>query len=198
MARLAIFVDGAYYNALAEKHYNIRFEFPKFTDEIKNIVAAKTPEAIELLRTFHYDCLPYQSRTPTPQERTRYGRKLGFFNYLKRLPRVELREGYVVFRGNNTRGEPIFEQKKVDLLLGLDFAIQSSKGLITHLALVAGDGDLCPGVEFAKAQSVCVWLFHGPKVSPTTGERTYSEALWVSCDERYQIDQAFVDKTKRI
>ena len=198
MARLAIFIDGGYYNALSEKHYKIRFEFPKFTEEIKNTVAAKTPEAIELLRTFLYDCLPYQGKNPTPTERERYGKKLGWFNYLKTLPRVELREGYVVFGGIDTRGEPIFQQKKVDLLLGLDFAIQSSKGLITHLALVAGDGDLCPGVEFAKAQSVCVWLFHGPKVSPTTRECTYSEPLWECCDERYEIGQAFIKKTKRI
>jgi uncharacterized LabA/DUF88 family protein len=199
LARLAIFIDGGYYNALAEEHYKIRFEFSKFTEEIKNIVATKTPEAVELLRTYLYDCLPYQSKIPTPAESSKYGDKLGWFNYLKKLPRVEVRQGYLAFKGiDAAKKKPIFVQKMVDLLLGLDFAVQSSSGLITHLALVAGDGDLCPGVEFAKAQSVCVWLFHGPKVSLTTKECTYSERLWERCDERHEIDQAFVKKTKRI
>lgn len=92
----------------------------------------------------------------------------------------------------------MFQQKKVDLLLGLDFAEQSMKGLITHVVLVAGDSDYCPAVEFAKGQSVCVWLFHGPKGSPATGKCTYSEDLWRFCDERYEIDQAFIERVKRI
>jgi uncharacterized LabA/DUF88 family protein len=197
MARLAIFLDGGYYNKLAEKHYGVRFEFPKFISEITGIVGSKTPESLELLRTFYYDCLPYQGKKPTPVESKLYGGKLGYFNYLKRLPRVEVRQGYLAFRGLDAKGQPIFQQKKVDLLLGLDFAEQSTKGLITHLALIAGDSDLCPAVEFAKAQSVCVWLFHGPRISPANGECTFAEPLWSCCDERYEIDQAFVDKTKR-
>lgn len=197
MARLAIFIDGGYYNALAEKHYSVRLEFPKVVEEIRSLVAAKTPESVDILRTLYYDCLPYQSEAATRSERQRYGAKLGFFNYLDMLPRVAVRQGWLAYRGKNTRGEKIFQQKQVDLLLGLDFAEQSMKGHITHVALVAGDRDYCPAVDFAKAQSVCVWLFHGPKVSPATGECTYAVALWKCCDERHEIDQQFIDKTKR-
>jgi hypothetical protein len=82
-------------------------------------------------------------------------------------------------------------------LLGLDFAEQSGKGKITHLALMAGDSDYCPAVEFAKKESVCVWLFHGPVVSPATKESTYALDLWKLCDERVEIDQAFINKVKR-
>ena len=197
MARLAIFIDGGYYSALAEKHYKTRLGFPKLTEEVKAIVAAKTPEALDVLRTFYYDCLPYQSSTPTSLERQRYGNKLGFFNYLDTLARVQVRRGWLAYRGQNKQGKPIFQQKQVDLLLGLDFAEQSMNGHLTHLALVAGDGDYCPAVEFAKAQSVCVWLFHGPKVSPTTGDSTYAESLWTCCDERCEINQQFINKVKR-
>lgn len=197
MARLAIFIDGGYYNALAGKHYSVRLDFPKFVEEIKDIVAAKTPEPVDILRTFFYDCPPYQSSNPTSSESQRYADKIGFFNYLETLPRVQVRRGRLAYRGKNTRGEKIFQQKRVDLLLGLDFAEQSMKGHITHVALVAGDGDYCPAVEFAKAQSVCVWLFNGPKVSPATGECTYAGDLWICCDERHEINQQFIDKTKR-
>ena len=197
MARLAIFVDGGYYNALAVKHYNTRLDFPKFINEITSIVATKTPETLEVLRTFLYDCFPYQSKTPTANERRLYANKLGFFNYLETLPRVQVRKGVLAYRGNNAAGEPIFIQKKIDLLLGLDFAEQSTKGHITHLALIAGDSDYCPAVEFAKKESVCVWLFHGPTVSQITKESTYAEELWKCCDERYEIDLAFINRVKR-
>ena len=197
MARLAIFVDGGYYNALAVKHYNTRLDFPKFIGEITSIIAAKTPETLEVLRTFFYDCFPYQSNTPTANERRLYANKLGFFNYLETLPRVQLRKGVLAYRGTNAAEKPIFIQKKVDLVLGLDFAEQSAKGHITHLALIAGDSDYCSAVEFAKRESVSVWLFHGPTLSPVTKDCTYALELWKCADERYEIDQAFINKVKR-
>lgn len=198
MARLAIFVDGGYYNALAERHYKTRIEFPKFIEEIRSRIADKTPESVDILRTYYYDCLPYQTRTPSATERQRYGKKLGFFNYLETLSRVQVRQGILAYRGRNRQGNPIFQQKRTDLLLGLDFAEQSTKRQISHVGLVAGDSDFCPAVEFAKRESICVWLFHGPKVSPETAECTYAEALWQCADERCEIDQAFIDKVKRI
>ena len=198
MARLAIFVDGGYYNALAEKHYNVRIEFPKLVDEIRSTISAQVSDGIDILRTYYYDCPPYQSKNPTATEKTRYGAKIGFFNYLERLPKVQVQKGRLAYRGKTRNGVPIFQQKRVDLLLGLDFAEQSTKGQISYIALLAGDSDFCPAVEFAKKESVCVWLFHGPKVSPGNGERTYSEDLWQCADERCEIDQAFIDKIKRL
>lgn len=44
---------------------------------------------------------------------------------------------------------------------------------------------------------MCVWLFHGPTVSPATKECTYAQELWSVSDERHEIDQAFIDKVKR-
>lgn len=197
MSRLAIFIDGGYFNALAEKHYRVRIEFSRFVEEIRNVVVSKTPDSIDILRTFYYDCPPYQSQNPTAIERQRYGQKIGFFNYLDNLPRVQVRQGRLAYRGRNKQGTKIFQQKRVDLLLGLDFAEQSTKGQITHVALVAGDSDYCPAVEFAKREGICVWLFHGPRISPANGESTYSMDLWQCSDERCEIDQAFIDKVKR-
>jgi uncharacterized LabA/DUF88 family protein len=79
----------------------------------------------------------------------------------------------------------------------LDFAEQSTKHQITHVALVAGDSDFGPAIEFAKREGVCTWLFHGPQVSPSSGECTYAQDLWQCADERHEIDQAFIDKVKR-
>lgn len=197
MSILAIFIDGGYYCALAEKHYHVRLDFPKFVDEIKGIVASRTPNTVDILRTFYYDCAPYQSQNPTTQERRQYGKKIGFFNYLDNLPRVEVRQGRLAYRGKNDEGRKIFQQKRVDLLLGLDFAEQSTKHQVNHVALVAGDSDFCPAIEFAKREGVCTWLFHGPKVSPANGDCTFARDLWQHADERYEIDQTFIDRVKK-
>lgn len=197
MARLAIFVDGGYYGALAEKHYHVRLEFPKLIEEVRNIVAASVREGIDILRTFYYDCPPYQSNNPTAAEKARYGAKISFFNYLETLSRVQVQRGRLAYRGKNSRGAPIYQQKRIDLLLGLDFAELSAKGQVAYIALIAGDSDFVPAIEHAKKEGVCVWLFHGPKVSPDNGERTYSEELWQCADERCEIDQAFIDKIKQ-
>lgn len=199
MARLAIFIDGGYYNALADDHFRTRFEFPKVIEQIKTKVIEKTPDTVDILRTFYYDCLPYQSQSPTESERIRYGKKLGFFNYLETLPRVQVRQGRLAIRGKNSNGIPIFQQKRTDLLLGLDFAELSTKRQVSHIALFAGDSDFCPAVDFAKKEGVCVWLFHGPRFSKSMskGECTFAEDLWKCCDERCEIDQKFVDLIKR-
>lgn len=128
-------------------------------------MATKTPEAVDLLRTYFYDCLPYQSSTPTEEEARRFGNKRRFLEFLSRLPRFAVREGRLKFRGYDTNGEPIFQQKRVDLMLGLDFALLSSKKQITHAAIIAGDSDLLPALEAAKSEGLSIWLFHGPRFS---------------------------------
>ena len=149
MARLAIFVDGGYVDALAEDEFSIWVDPGKFGEEIRQIVAAKTPESVDLLRTFYYHCLPYQSNPPTEEEKYRFGQKRRFFDALRYLSRFAVREGRLVLKGHNADGEPIFQQKRVDLLLGLDFALLSGKRQITHAAVVSGDSDLLPAFHIA-------------------------------------------------
>lgn len=190
LSRLATFVDGGYFNALAERHFHCRIDFAKFVAEIQVAIAARTPDPVDVLRTFFYDCPPYQNQNSTPAEKQRYAQKISFFNHLETLPRVQVRQGLLAYRGRDAQGAPIFTQKRVDLLLGLDLAEQSTKRQITHLALVTGDSDLCPAVEFAKREGVCVWLFHGPR-------NTFARDLWRCCDERFEIDQPFIDRVRR-
>ncbi len=58
-----------------------------------------------------------------------------------------MREGCLVYRGLDARGQPIYQQKRVDLFLGLDFALLAPKHQITHAAIVSGDSDLVPDFE---------------------------------------------------
>lgn len=197
MARLAIFVDGGYVDALAEDEFSIWVDLRKLSEEINRIVAATTPETVDLLRTFYYHCLPYQSNPPTEDEKRRFGQKRRFFDALRHLPRFAMREGRLAFRGYNANGEPIFQQKRIDLLLGLDFALLAGKRQITHAAVVGGDSDLLPAVHVAKEEGILVWLFHGPRNSKKDGSATFANELWLEADERFEIDQAFMNRIAR-
>ncbi len=95
-----------------------------------------------------------------------------------------------MFRGLNNNGRPIFQQKRVDLLLGLDFALLSGKNRITHAALVNGDSDLIPAVEVAQQEGISTWLFHGPYQS---GNSAYANELWMAADKRVEMDRNFLD-----
>ena len=197
MSRLAIFVDGGYLDALAEDEFSIWVDLRKLSEEVKQIVATKTPDTVDLLRTFYYHCLPYQSNPPTEEEKRRFGQKRRFFDALRYLPRFAMREGRLAFKGYNTDGIPIFQQKRIDLLLGLDFALLSGKRQITHAAVVSGDSDLLPAFRVAKEEGVLVWLFHGPRVSKKDGSSTFANELWQEADERYEIDLDFMKRIER-
>jgi len=194
MARLAIFVDGGYLDALSEDEFVIRVDLGKLGEEIRQIIATKTQDSIELLRTFYYHCLPYQSNPPTQEEAIRFGKKRKFFNALSYLPRFTIREGRLMFRGKDINGQPIFQQKRVDLLLGLDFALLSGKRQIAHAAVLSGDSDLIPAFRVAKEEGVLVWLFHGPRISKKDGYSTFANELWQEADERYEINLNFMQR----
>ena len=197
MARLAIFVDGGYITKLGAHEFSVWTDLGRLSEEIRLAVAAKAPEPVDLLRTYYYDCLPYQGNPPTADEAQRMGQRRTFFDALRRLPRYTVREGRLMFRGLDARGEPIFQQKRVDLLLGLDFALLSGKRQVTHAAVVSGDSDLIPAFEVAREEGILVWLIHGPKVSKVDGKSTYAQELWDAADERLLLTQDLMNRVAR-
>lgn len=196
---LAIFIDAGYLDNISRDEYHVRVDIGKLGEEIRTVVSNKSRDNVDILRMFYYDCLPYQSRIPTTEEAERFSKKRSFFYSIGRLPRVKVREGRLKFRGiDKISGEPIFQQKKIDLQLGLDFALLSGKRSIAHAAIVAGDSDLLPALETAKEEGILVWLFHGPAKSCKDGCSTYASELWNEADERHEMDVTFFNAIKRI
>ena len=198
MARLAIFIDGGYLAKLAQQEFGVWVDFEKLSEEVRAAIAAKTLEPLDLLRTYFYDALPYQSSPPTPDEAMRFSQRRGFFAKLRQLPKYNVREGRLMYRGNDNRGQPIFQQKRVDLLLGLDFALLAGKHQITHAAVISGDSDLLPAFDVAQQEGIVVWLIHGPRAPRHGGPSTHAEELWEAADERFLLDDAFMAKVARL
>ncbi|MCE2458676.1 MAG: NYN domain-containing protein [Dehalococcoidia bacterium] len=190
---MAIYIDGGYFEQIS-RQLGVRVHFAKFVDEILNIVTDRTSGTLDLLRTYYYDSLPYQGDPATQEESERFARKRSFFQVLRRIERFQVREGRLALRGYDQSGRPMFQQKRVDLMLGLDFALLSSKRQITHAVLIAGDSDFIPAVEVAKQEGIAVWLFHGPG---RTSERrsTHAEELWVAADVRFELTREFLSRS---
>lgn len=169
--RIAIFIDGAYFDATNRSECGgLRIDYAK--------LAKKIAGNIEILRTYYYNCLPYQRSTPTPDEAQRFSQAQKFHTALKSLPRFEVREGMLVYRGNDDKGRPIYVQKGVDIQFGVDLVQLSAKQQISHAALIAGDSDFIPAIQVAKNEGVLIHLYHG-----STPHRKLIEVA----DERTQI-----------
>ena len=95
-----------------------------------------------------------------------------------------------MYRGQSATGHPIFQQKRVDLMIGLDVALLAAKHQIAHAAVISGDSDLLPAVAVAQQEGVSVWLVHGPP-------STYANELWSAVDERILIDDRCVGDVAR-
>lgn len=167
-------------NVLRQEFSGIRIDYQKLS-------AALTGEA-DLLRTYYYHSLPYQGSPPTEEERARYAIRRNFFTALDRLPRYTVRLGRLSPLGTDPEGRPRFEQKQVDILLGIDLVLLAAKHLIQEAILVTGDSDFIPAVAVAKAEGVLVRLYHG--VNP-------HNSLWQEADERVQFTPALINALQR-
>ena len=178
MGRIAVFLDGGYVD------YVMRDEFAFAKIDYKKL-ADKMSAGHDLLRTYYYHCLPYQPPNPTPDERRRFSQAQSFFSRLDALSHFAVRQGKLACRGTDaSTGKLILEQKRVDLLFGIDLTLLAVKHQITDAALFTGDSDLLPAVEVARAEGVVVHLFHGQKPHMD---------LRAAADERTLITQDFVN-----
>jgi uncharacterized LabA/DUF88 family protein len=90
----------------------------------------------------------------------------------------------LVCRGiDGTTGERIFQQKRIDCMIGVDMALLAGKGKITNAAILTGDSDLMPAVESVKREGVLTTLWHGG----ISAENRPSAELYALVDERRQL-----------
>lgn len=182
MDRIAIFIDGAHLSKLLSIYFGkIKIDYAKLANWIA--------DGSDILRVYYYDCLPYQSNPPTPAEQTLYSSKRAFHYNLNRLDNFEVKEGKLAHRGNNQNGDPIFEQKMVDIMLAVDLVNLSLKRAISHAAIITGDSDFIPAIRVAKGEGISIQLIHGPA-------KSFHDKLWDEVDERRKITQAILKQCK--
>ena len=177
----AVFIDGGYLDKVLKfDHGSPEIDYAAF--------ARRLTEPHDVLRTYYYHCLPYQSPQPTDAERRRYQAKHRFMTALGFLSRFEVRLGRLAKRGHDDDGKPVFVQKRVDTMIGVDMALLAGKGKIDKAVVLSGDSDMVPAVEAAKREGVLVALWHGKY----SGQDRPSRELWQICDDRHEITSELI------
>jgi len=186
MSRVAVFIDGGYLDhELDNKRQGNRIDYNALVKNIVDLSGANK----EIVRVYYYHCLPYQDNPPTKAQSEVFGKAQGFFRALQRTSRFEVRMGRLALRGAKADGTPIFEQKRVDLMLGLDLMAFAAKHIVDEVFLVAGDSDFVPAVNAVKKEGIVVFLVHG--------DRPHDDLL-DEVDERIVITQELVSGCFRL
>lgn len=177
MNRAVVFIDNGYLSKVIRNNFNdSKIDYEIFSDNICN--------PCERLRTYVYDCNPFQSSHPTSDERRRQSQMDKFVHALKRKHRFQVRMGTVQKIQVGTRHT--FKQKMADVLLSVDMVRLSWSKQMQDAVLVAGDHDFVPAVKAAKDAGVVVKLYYAKPIH---------DELLESCDESIEINQDLVDKS---
>jgi len=175
MDKAAVFVDGGYFSRILKDEYGeAAIDF--------HVLSEKLCQGCDRLRTYYYNCMPYQSNPPTQDERTRYAAMDRFLYSLKKIPRFEVRLGKLSY----VHGE--FVQKRVDVLLSVDLVRMSWGRQIQRAVLLSGDSDLVPAVQAAKDAGVLTQVYYS--------KRSVHDELLQACDDRFEITRDLIESVK--
>lgn len=121
-----------------------------------------------LLRVFYYDAPPFVGtrQLPVSGAQHRFTSTDHLLEDIEKLERFACRRGSLGFRGWKPRNipiqaqdaapltdadfKPIFEQKGVDMRVGLDIATFAEKRSVDRIVLVSGDQDMIPAMKHAR------------------------------------------------
>jgi uncharacterized LabA/DUF88 family protein len=171
--KVIILIDGGHLrkNAIhAKKTYNPQF--------IANVAAKCVSKDEEIIRVLYYDCAPYSGTVKLPISGTPFT-FTGSDQWLDELARKDLfavRRGVLKFRGYKPKQTPVhpagsptdadfdpdFEQKGVDMRIGLDIAAYSAIRCIDRIVLVTNDTDCVPAMKYGRKAGLQVVIVELP------------------------------------
>jgi uncharacterized LabA/DUF88 family protein len=170
--KIAILIDGGHLRVLARRA-GLVYD-PELIEKIAHNCVASSEVA---LRYLYYDCPPYRGETTLPVS----GQSVTFSGddgWLKKLASKDLfavRLGVLKFRGFTPKKIPIsdrmlvdgdfvpsFEQKGVDMRIGLDIANFCQTRTVDRIALITNDTDCIPAMKHARISGLQVVLARLP------------------------------------
>lgn len=186
--KTALFIDGGHLRALVRQ--TDRGYTPDYIEAVAHACMRKEET---LLRILYYDCAPYRGNPPLPVS----GRPADFqrsdewLHVLAAKPQVAVRLGLLKFRGFIPKRTPLgvppltdddfkprFEQKGVDMRIGLDIAHYATSRSVDQIVLITGDTDCLPALKLARTAGLQVTLVRFPR------QRLARELLWHSDFQR--------------
>jgi uncharacterized LabA/DUF88 family protein len=169
--KIIILIDGGFLRVKARragKNYD-----PTFIEKFAHL--CKTPDE-EILRILYYDCAPYSGTVKLPVSGVDYEFQ-GSDKWMGELACKDLfaiRRGVLKFRGYKPKHPPVnpalkdddfvpdFEQKGVDMRIGLDIATYSANRAADRIVLVSNDTDCVPAMKYGRKAGLQVVLIELP------------------------------------
>ncbi len=146
-------------------------------DYIERIADACLLEEEFLLRILYYDCVPYKGspKLPVSGKPSSFTGSGEWIEELSAKPQFAVRFGVLKFRGfipkkiplststlSDEDFKPRFEQKGVDMRLGLDIATYAANRSVERIILITGDTDCLPAMKLARTAGLQVVLIQFP------------------------------------
>jgi uncharacterized LabA/DUF88 family protein len=170
--KIVILIDGGFLRVrthLAHQDYD-----PEFIEKFAQCCKANDEE---ILRVLYYDCAPYAGTVKLPVSGNKYTFN-GSSRWLDDLASRDLfavRRGVLKFRGYKPKHIPVsaasltdadfvpdFEQKGVDMRIGLDIAAYSASNCVERIVLVSGDTDCVPAMKCGRKAGLQVVIIELP------------------------------------
>lgn len=158
--KVAVLIDGGFLRAVAKK--GKKLYDPAF---IEAFAHSCTSADEGIFRILYYDCAMYSGTVKLPVSGTShtYTPSDAWLHELSRKELFAVRRGVLKFRGFKPKKtpvaaatltdadfEPIFEQKGVDMRIGLDIAAYSDNHAVDRIVLVSGDTDCVPALKYGR------------------------------------------------
>jgi uncharacterized LabA/DUF88 family protein len=171
--KTVLLIDGGYLRACSKAAGK------KYDNGFIAAFASKCMAADEyLLRIFYYDAPLFRGKVklPVSGNEMEFQSSDNWLQSLAQLERFAVRRGTIGFRGWRPRNipiagreltdddfEPVFEQKGVDMRIGLDIATFSDSCSVERILLVSGDTDMIPAMKHARKAGLEVGIVQLPK-----------------------------------
>ena len=156
---------------------NLKIKKEKFSynnpDQLLGFIKSFVMQDEEIYRIFFYLSEPVKeakwhgqeySINKKKQYKKVYENSISFINKIKIKDYVSIRKGKLEFRGYDQQKKPIFTQKQVDMLIGLDIAHLSYLRLVDRIILFSLDTDLIPAVKIARINGIQIVIPSYPDV----------------------------------
>jgi uncharacterized LabA/DUF88 family protein len=186
--KTAVLIDGGHLRALAFRA-KVKFD----PDLIEKVAKGCVDPDESLLRVLYYDCAHYAGEVKLPVSNTpfTFTSDDGWLRTLAAKDLFAVRRGVLKFRGWKPKKTPIaktvltdadfgpdFEQKGVDMRIGLDMATFADQRSVERVVLLSGDTDCVPAMKHVRKAGLQVVLAKMPN-----GRKT-PELLWHADFER--------------
>lgn len=186
--KIAVMLDGGHVRVHA-KRAGKNFD-PEYIEKV-GLACAAEGEVIH--RIMYYDCPPFAGTAllPVSGERKTFTAKDDWLKLLSYKELFSVRLGILKFRGfvlkkeriPYTPGEPLtdddfypeFEQKGVDMRIGIDMATIASNRSVELIALATNDTDCIPAMKHARRAGLQVALVVVPGYTPVPELLSHSD-----------------------